>query len=341
MKQLFMFCIFTLLFAIGVSAQDSYEYPYNPIMAMSGDGNIIAISGRTISDSTASRGFLVPVDFYDATTGDLIGLFIGNHDTNGFIVGLDLNYDGSLLAYRNDYGRLGIVDVATGEEINIIDAGGVIAGAAPLMSPDDAIVADPSRSSIDFFQVLPPLNYLGSFSDDSTTEIIGIDWSEDGNFIVYSSINAETSEGVLLVLEVLPNNEFELVKAMPAPAATTISVNDDASAVAINKHDGVLVINIEDETKFLLPKIDLENPIFSLDWSSDGERLVVGGFKTVDIWNLETAIITQTIETESIVYSVFFSPNDEYIYHTGGLAGIYRDGISLREAIANEENASD
>src|SRR5262245_33681625 len=118
MKQLFAAILLIFLIAFVAKTQEAYEYPANPKMAISGDGLVIAISGRTISDSTISRGFVAPVDFYDTATGDLLGSFIGNLATNGLIVGLALNHDGSLLAYRNDYGRLGIVDVATGEEIN-------------------------------------------------------------------------------------------------------------------------------------------------------------------------------------------------------------------------------
>jgi WD40 repeat protein len=331
MKQIFIACLIVLLCAVNIYAQDSGEYLYNPVLAMSDDGLIIAVSGRSMIDSTARLGFRAPIDFFDTTTGNLISSFNESEDP---ISGLTLNSDGSLLAYSNMGGRLAIVDVATGTETNLIKVGGVVETGRPVWSPDEEVIASYSPGTLDIFDINRPRFNLTTFYNELTAGVLGFDWAEDTNVIVYSTRNAETDKGILVVVEVLPNFEMQMIKAIDAPAAITVVVRDDGSAVAINTQDGILVINLEDDSQLLLPKADLRNPILSLDWHPDGTKIVSGGNGTVTAWDIETAEIVASITTESIVKSVIWSPDGQYIYHTGGAAGIYRNGIPLREAIA-------
>jgi WD40 repeat protein len=81
-----------------------------------------------------------------------------------------------------------------------------------------------------------------------------------------------------------------------------------------------------------------EDAILSLDWSSDGEKIVAGGYGIITVWNVQSAEVIQTITTEGIVTNVSFSPDGEHIYHTLGPAGIYRDGLPLQEAIAADQS---
>jgi WD40 repeat protein len=248
MKQLFIITMF--MFLLALKAQEPYEYPYNPLITMSRDGLIIAVSGRSMDDSTARLGFRAPVDFYDATSGNLLGSFAGSEDA---IAGLALNADGSLLAYSNTTGRLGIVDVQKGLEENLIEVGGVIEIGYPVWSPEETVIATFSGRALEIYDALRPWYEVSSYYDEATGSVLGFDWSEDSNIIAYSANSNESSDGILVILRIGEDFGMELLKTIDAPSSVTVAMSDDGSSVAISAEDGVLVTIIDDEHQFCYP----------------------------------------------------------------------------------------
>jgi WD40 repeat protein len=335
MKQFFIITVLIFCIVLKAHTQESYEYPYIPLLSISTDESTIAISGRIISDDTSATGFHAPIDFYDANTGELINSFDGSEDP---INGIALNSNGSLLAYSTNYGRLAIVELQSGLEAHVMRVGGVVRVGNPIWSSDDRVVVSSSGYGLDIYDAQQSYYALDSFHTESTTRVAGFDWSKESNTIIYSTHDLDTFLGILVVVQVLPNFEMTSIKTIDAPVAATVAVSNDGSKVAVNTQDGVLVTNIADESQFLLPKTDLENPILSLDWSPDGTKLVVGGGGTVDVWDIQIAEISYSMIAESPIGSLVWSSDGQHLYYASNPAGIYRDGLPLQEAIAADQS---
>lgn len=334
MRRIIGLFILSIILNIHVFAQATYSYDES-LLALSGDGQVIAVSGRSISDSSARLGFRAPIDFYDTNTGNLINSFTGSEDG---IEGLALNSDGTLLAYSNANGRLAIVDILTNSEINVFVQGGFRSIGYPVFGRDNRTIASFTTATVDLFDAFPPRNRLSTYTDAVTGEILGFDYSADGTLIAYSTNNMQTSNGILVLVSIQPDFTAQLLHVVDAPSTLSVAVSDDGTQVASASNNGVLITNISDESQYLLPHNAVGDVVVSLDWSSNGDKIAAGGYDTITIWDIQTGEVIETIETEDIVSNIFWSPDGEYIYHSGGAAGVYRDGLPLWEAIAQSED---
>jgi WD40 repeat protein len=119
------------------------------------------------------------VRFWDIETGECVAIYHGDED-RGFGYGA-LSRDGRLVAI-GDFGRLRVVDAATGKAVQTIDLPGCW-GARPAFSPDGTLVAMPIHNAIGLFEVSTGRR----LHHDESTPVgytVSAAWSPSGDRIV-------------------------------------------------------------------------------------------------------------------------------------------------------------
>lgn len=331
MKSIIAVFIMTSLLPVSLGAQNSGAYDIYPHLALSGDGRVAAISGRSVADDSARNGFRYPIDFYDTETAIRISSFDDSEDD---IEGLTLNSKGSLLAYSNNGGRLAVVDVQAGVEIGTVTEGGSTDTGYPLWSTSKDVFAAFFGPVITLSDGVL-LSAVNTFYDEQSGDgISGFSWSADGRMIAYTARDRVTSNGMLVVLELNAESELALLKRFEAPASLLVALNSDGSTIATSTAVGVLLTNVRDAQQRLLAKQHRDDPLFSLAWSPDDERIAGGSSEAIFIWDIQSGDIVETIQVQDSVHDLYWSPDRQFLYHAGRPAGIYRNGIPLAVAVA-------
>lgn len=325
----FVTVILGLFLGFTTNAQGDYNYSLGISMSISSDETLVAVSGRFVSDSSARLGLRFPIDFYELTSGELVGSFV---DIEDGISGLSLNSDGSLLAYSTNNGQLGVVDVQSRTEQSVLVTGGFNDIGYPIWAPNDLSLASFTGLALNIYDYDPPRR-VSFFAPDSTTGVVGFDWSRASDVIVYSTKYTATGEGVMIVLNIEPTLELTELKRIAVPASFTISLSNDGTRVATTTENGALVTNISDSTQVLLEDEVESDVIRSLAWNADDTKLAAGGDDKITVWDTATGEIVTMIPTVDRVRDLFWSIDGQFIYHTGGSAGIYRNGIPLQEIV--------
>lgn len=327
--------VFIALFLWGnVSiAQTSPDYR-NSLLDVSDNGEVIAVSGRAISDATSVTGGRYPIEFYNPESGTLISTFTGS---DFGITGIELSPDGSLLAYSNNDGRFAIVDVLTAVEVAVVAAGGNFDVGYPSWSPEGSLLGTFFGSSIVIHETQEFMNVGGFYNDVSDGTVYGFDLSIN-NQVAISTYDINTSIGTVVIWDVDDTAETSLVKRISASLGLQIEWSPDGDKIAGVANGGILEITVEDESQRLFAVNDPNDFMVSLAWSSDGQQIAGGGRSTIYIWGVETGDLIETFDTLTTVSSVDWSLDGQYVYHTGGPSGIYRNGIPLQDAIAEEAN---
>jgi WD40 repeat protein len=329
MKQFFIACLIVLLCAVNIYAQESYEYLYNPMLAMSDDGVFVAVTGRAIEDSASSTGQKYMIDVYDTATGERILEYDGSEFPVKF---LSLNADGTLLGFANNGGILWIVSTATTEIIERL-ANGYRDVGYPQWSSEAEFFAYASGSSIPIYNASSFQIYGLAMDVDSMATVVGFAWHPSTARLVTSMYDANSGEWSMLVWSVLSEQNLTLDQTLDIRGGSQLDWHPNNELIVTNQRGGIKIIDIRSDAEAFLAIPDTEQPIYSVDWSPDGTKIAAGG-NQVYVWDTETGSIIETILTEDRVETLFWSPDNQHIYHTGGSAGIYRDGVPLWEALA-------
>ncbi len=334
--RLLCWIIALMLVAMGtglVSAQDDFEYdPWQALIALSGDGSIIGIT-RMVWERNQTM-----IDFYRTADGSLISTLTS--DGTG-IGGLTLDTEGERVAFNTGAGRVAVFNVATTTEIAVLASGGFVDAGYPRFSPDGSLIAYytggivVTHTTDDVFS-----GYAGLIDSDNGGPVVGFDWHPTDKHMTVSVFNYVSDTKKILIWRIVPADEGRgrgiVEKIIPIQGERSVFAlwNPDGNTIAVNQYGGILLINTEDDTRRTLAAPDPDMPIGSIAWKPDGSRIAGGGDGVVYIWDVATGEVVETIKTDTNVWSVVWSPDGQHLYHTGGTAGIYRNGVPLKQAIA-------
>ncbi|QPC82040.1 WD40 repeat domain-containing protein [Phototrophicus methaneseepsis] len=322
-----------ILVLIGIGAQAQYENTYlvSPHLSLSGDGSIAAVSGRSVEDISARNGFRYPIDFYNTETGEFISSYGASE---GNIGGLSLNSDGKLLVYSTTDGEVTIVNLANGNQPEVLLPGGFVEVGYPVWNPAGTEIAVSFGAGLQFYNSISNLR-LQFVGDENASRIPGFDWSANGKTIAYTKFVGGDPDGILFAVQLDEQFHSSIVREISISTSLAIALNANGNLVATTSQEGIIVTFLDDETQRILSDNGLQLGITSLDWSPDGSRIVAGANELIVVWDVETGDILETMQVDSIAYDVTWSPDGQHLYYSGEPAGIYRDGLPLQESIAN------
>lgn len=335
MKRILGLFILSIILNIHAFAQATYSYEES-LLGLSGDGAFIAVTGRSIEDTASSTGRKYMVDIYDTATGKLVLEYGGSEFP---ITSLAMNEDGRLLSFANKGEFLSITNTTTAENIRNL-ANGFRDVGWPRWSSDDQLFAFAVGTGIPIFDG-SSFQIYGSTSDvNSFAVVVGFGWHPNTTRLASSMYDPNSGEWSILIWDVVSEQNVTLEKSLAIQGGAYFSWNPNGDAIVTDLIGGVKIIDIASSTETFLAIPDPDEPIYSVAWSPDGTKIAAGGNQSVYIWDVQSQSIIETIPTEDVVRDVFWSPDGQYIYHSGGTAGVYRNGIPLQEAIAQSEETS-
>lgn len=334
--RIHLLVIATIFVALNILivAQSGNVYTYtDSLIAISKDGNVTAVSGRSITDTLSSTGQYFPIDLYDTTSGELIGSYV---DSEFPVTALTLNATGSLLSYANNGGLLDIVNPGSDSVISTISQSFGVNASDPQWNSDDTLIAVRSGRVVVIYDGTTLTNFATIIDGNNPANlVIGYDWHPNYNTIAVTMRDSSTSATQLQIWNVLGANSVVLDQTLNTTVASQISWSPDGQLIATNQRGGIKVIDVTTSNETFYPSPDTSDAIRAVAWNPDNTEIAGGGNEAVYVWDTQSSIINQTIPTLSRVRDVFWSPDGQHLYHSGGEDGIYRDGIPLQEAIQN------
>jgi WD40 repeat protein len=163
---------------------------------------------------------------------------------------------------------------------------------------------------------LNPLNdgLLASASADYTVRLWDISWS--GNYERFTR-DLETEKGIPGYAEDVDYNPQGTLLAMPV----SLAKDKNSPYPSYGLPGEILLVNPKTGQMSGKPLIGHKAGVFTVDFNSNGTRLVSAGFdKTAIVWDVETRAPLLVLEHSGPVYSADFSPNDWWIV-TGTQSG--------------------
>ncbi|MEM6282010.1 MAG: hypothetical protein AAF787_07440 [Chloroflexota bacterium] len=314
----------------GVAAAQNIRYFEMTPLAVSVDGRTLAISGY-LTDGSGTSGMYV-IQMVDSMTGEQL-MQIEVDETHP-VEGLALSSDGRLIAYNTANGDLSVINTVSQEKRTFMEGGFAEIGYLRFNS-DDRLFAYFFGNTIlvlDRAQNRQRLN----LSDSIHASIIGMDWHPTEDQLAVLEYDSESEMISILLWEISPTWQTKLMNRYEVSATNSIRWSPDGNSMATNTFGGVVVTDVATGEQHTLHAIDTESPVQSIAWNPDGHQIAGGGDGIISIWDVETGEIVETIAAEDSVWDVYWAPNGEYIYHTGGDAGIYRNGVPLKQAIIVE-----
>ena len=320
--------MFQLFPGVSIFAQTPNIYE-DSLIALSGNGSYVAVSGRAIEDPSSNTGRKFLIDIYDTTTGEIIL----EHPASDFqITYLAMSPDGQKFSYTNLGGRLSIVDI-TGDIIIDLGEGNSMEVEQSAWHPTDNLFAFATGRVVALYDTDEFQSYGTAIDENNFDGVFGFSWHPITPQIAVVMRSQDSGDTSILIWNIESENNISLQQTVPISAFSQLSWHPDGHLLATNQRGGVKIIDLETESETIITLPDSEDPIRAIAWHPDGHQISAGGNHSVYIWDIETQMIVETIPTESRVRNVFWSPDGEYIYHSGGSAGIYRNGIPLQEAI--------
>ena len=104
-------------------------------------------------------------------------------------------------------------------------------------------------------------------------------------------------------------------KAMPASSQTSSSWSPDGRQLAVTFADGRLAIFTLGRTQpqWLIEEQPSGMALFSVDWSPNGRELAVGGQESVQIWDVASGGVINTLPHDDYVREVVWSPDGRFV----------------------------
>jgi WD40 repeat protein len=318
-----------------IFAQNGNVYTYtDSLLAISKDGNVTAVSGRSITDTSSSTGQYFPIDLYDNTSGELIVSYDGSEFS---VTALTLSATGNLLSYANNGGLLEIVDPVSRSVLRTISQSFGVNASDPQWNSNDTFITVRSGRVLVIYDATTLTNIATIVDDHNPANlVIGYDWHPNNTTIAVAMRDSNTSATQIQIWNVLGTNSVVLEQTLETTVASQISWNPEGQLIATNQRGGIKVIDITTASEAFYPSPDASDAIRSVAWSPDNTAIAGGGNEAVHVWDTQSSLINRTIQTSSPVRDVFWSPDGQYLYHSGGEDGIYRDGVALQTATAQE-----
>lgn len=284
----------------------------------SGDRSVIAL---TYVSST--RPYLV--ELYDNLTGELIRTI----DLDPYFPRrIALNPTGSLLAFADSSGNLGVFDLDNGSE-NILQSGSINIDVIAWNPVKDelayalgsgVIIVDVSTGSI--------IHTISS----SDSRVVALAWSADGEqmAISYYAENPFDPGDIQSNIKIwdVQTSEIDLTTpylTIENVGGGAVSWNPDGTQLAINEQGKVIIYDTLNNAIIVNLEID-EDAIYVATWDQSGAYLATGG-RVIRIWDTATWQVARTIETAMSVSSIEWSLDGKHLFHNGSSSGFYRDDI--------------
>ncbi len=256
----------------------------------------------------ASSGMDGSVKVWDAATGEMIHDLPGQRNVEHFPT---FSPDGTRLAAANERGGISIWDAGTGTELFALE-GKATTYTAISFSPDGARLAAGGQDGMAYIWDATTARQLTDIShemnDDIITELVftpdgtGIrSYYRNGLEIAWNAVTGEqmgTASGVRTIMDVeltregdfgvMACSQIRIFQAGEQPDAeqnlhylqsevTGIAIDPDGSVVASASSRGELQLwNMESGEK-IATLVDTTTPFNGVDFSSDGEKIVVAG----------------------------------------------------------------
>jgi WD40 repeat protein len=353
MKKISIILLLFMVFSTKVLSQ--VESSYSPVlteMALSGNGQVLAIVGRTVLDTSISNYVIFPIDIFDTQTGELIksikeilpGMTTEALQIEGVNLqpyGIGLNYNGTLLSYITRRGNADVVDIQTEEQVMALQTGGAAeAGSTNWSRGNNNLVANFGIGTSRVFDAdLTQQLARNRLSLPGGYETVGIAISDNGEFLAESIQN---DSGAYLAIWDIPSSSVETPPRILLEdiGSNSISWSPNNISVASNLRGGVDIGNINTGEVYTIFLTNPDEVIISVAWSPDGTKIAGGSRNNmVWIWDVATGQIIGNYPTEFAVTSVAWSPDSQRLYHTGGSAGAYINGLPMADYIAQENSA--
>jgi WD40 repeat protein len=336
MKKIISF--FLILVILSTIAHAQYETTYSEYaeMTLSGNGEVLAVTGRIFLDSNLAEGGVYPIDFFDSQTGELIKSI---DDIIPRAKGIGLNYNGTLFSYSTIFGNADVIDIQTEERVMVLQTGGAAeAGPTNWSRGNNNLVATFGIGISRVFDVaLHEVLFTGQIFSLNLGQTLRVELSNDGTLLA-QSISGETI--AYLVVWDTTSSSGQPITIAENMGGRSISWHPNSEFVASNTRGGINILTISSNQ---VSKLYLTNPdevIISVAWSPDGTKIAGGSRNNmVWIWDVATAQIIGNYPTEFAVTSVAWSPDSQRLYHTGGSAGAYINGLPMADYIAQENSA--
>lgn len=336
LKALLVFLLITIAGSLSISLVDArtminQELPVFRI-AKSGDSRILAV----IYNDFASASI---IDVFDNVTGN----FLQTADISPYTPKLiDLSPTGDRLLWADNSSRVGIFDLNS-QSNTLITEGGPVFIEAVSWNPINEVVGFSVDSAIELYSAIDYSQIALIGSPPPISAVVSFSWSYDGQTIITSHSADPTVDpsGNLVDIQLWENTLLGGIINTPSRTLSgrgggNIEWSPDGQFIAALERGGFVVYNVVADT-FTVHPFEEDSPAV-LRWSPNGDLLATGG-SIIRIWDTITWEIIDTIDAEGNgIYALEWSFDGQQIYHSGGPSGIYRNGIPLQEAIAEEAN---
>lgn len=161
------------------------------------------------------------------------------------------------------------------------------------------------------------LSSLDAQTDDRIY-ILAVDWNADGSQIAAVGIRGGTDDGYIFVLDVTTGETLYRLET-PYGGFATVAWSPDSRFIAVGGYDQTVKLIDLQSGEMVATLVGHRWVVDSLDWNSDGTRLVSSssGDQQVIVWDATTYESTRRIEVSDI-WVVAFSPDDRHIALGGG-----------------------
>ncbi len=300
---------------ITMAAQVEYDPFIISIITWSPDGTQYAIGGGTppcnLDDKT---GYGIKI--YDGTTSEIITTLLGH---NCPVSSLAWSPDGTKLASVSSVigETIMIWDVKTGQLITELQGSG-LGGDSLSWHPDGTRIAGIflPRSPSGAAYIWDATTGIGTLTEPldggAPTPVSEVKWSPDGHLLATAhdkgdSINIWDAQTLTLVKTLQVNHTNWVFSLDWSP--------DSQSIVTSDKDGNILITNVNTRST-----TTLSSPgwIEHIVWNIDGRRLAVANSDTgVEIWDVTTEQLLETLTYEGRPYTVAWSPDGTQLIYGG------------------------
>ncbi len=308
------------------------DYLFSEI-ALSGNGRVIAVVGRSVSDTNQRDGIAYPVDFYDTATGQLIHSIqtIWPHPS-----GLSLNEDGSLIAYRTAY-EVAIADTTTGIRTSSMMGSGLELGYTKWNSTSD-LVATFAGGAVFVYHGSTGKQDRILFDPEARGLVNGIAWNSNGTKLASTTYSIDSSGSGTAKIQIWDATESHTLDQLPilhfaGGGSISLAWSPDDTQIATNARGGIDIYDAKTGQALAAYSTGDKTPIYQVAWSPDGTKIAAGGPQLIWIWDVSTREIIETFPVSYLADSIVWSFDSVHLYHNGGPDGIYRDASPLSQAL--------
>lgn len=158
--------------------------------------------------------------------------------------------------------------------------------------------------------------------EDDSVYVTAVAWSSDGSKIAAVGIQPPGTQGYIHIIDVYTGETTYKLEPIPGGFAS-VAWSPNNRFIAAGGYDQVVwIIDVETGTH-VISLWGHESTVSSLDWNTDGTRLVSGGNwdGKVILWDMTTYEQLKAVQV-SDPWGVAFSPDGQEIA-VGGLAGLF------------------